>query len=469
MLDTVMRAFTRGIQDADIKRDTLRGLVTAGQSLLGLYTIAEECRRAKVEYLRLQEEVARAQELQFYREVVQRNMPTVQIDSLRASFQALSMPSWGYSGQVSQPQPIAWSTQAPTYPMPVPAPAQYYPQYPPRLPTPVQRPAYQPPATARPPLGQLPNFNPNPALMARSANRFLNSSVAFTPCCGIFMCIRCEEEGHLSRNCGGQALSRSEQNVLRTLVPGDRERLMDNSVAGPLTPAITNTVLRPPPPPVSVGVHSITYGTKGLHLASSTVGSTEAFLSEGSGPNKRPHLDEPTSSPVPTSSRPTVNPGAFRPGAPVSQGFFFQGMPTVQNENERPKKKGQKRIEKAATIAPLVSLMDEDTGLMDKPTSVRQLLKSQKIDMTWMDFCVWSPTVCRELKRLLTRMSNRKKKGKSASGPVQPGAVNSIAVDGNTRFLNTFMGADKAFQIPCKVRVDGSREIALDRSQVQAD
>lgn len=149
---------------------------------------------------------------------------------------------------------------------------------------------------------------------------------------------------------------------------------------------------------------------------------------------------------VPLTSRPPAQPTAFQPGTSTGQGFLFQGAP-VQNENERPKKKGQKCTGKAATIAPLVGLIDEDTGFVDKPTSVRQLLKSQKIDMTWMDFCVWSPTVCWELKRLLTRMFNRKKKGKIlASQPqTQQGTVSSIAVNGNTRFLSTFMGADKAF------------------------
>ncbi|SLM37519.1 hypothetical protein LPUS_07377 [Lasallia pustulata] len=92
MLDTVMRAFTRGIRDLDIRRDALRGLVSSDRSLYRVYSISEESRRAKGEYIHLQEEAAKAQELQFYREVVQRNMPTTQIDSLKASFHAQYMP-----------------------------------------------------------------------------------------------------------------------------------------------------------------------------------------------------------------------------------------------------------------------------------------------------------------------------------------------------------------------------------------
>ncbi|SLM35097.1 hypothetical protein LPUS_04151 [Lasallia pustulata] len=66
MLDTVMRAFTRGIRDSDIRRDALRGLVSSDRSLYGVYSISEESRRAKGEYIHLQEEAAKAQELQFY-------------------------------------------------------------------------------------------------------------------------------------------------------------------------------------------------------------------------------------------------------------------------------------------------------------------------------------------------------------------------------------------------------------------
>lgn len=147
-------------------------------------------------------------------------------------------------------------------------------------------------------------------------------------------------------------------------------------------------------------------------------------------------------------------------------------MPSVRTETERPKKKGIKRTGKAVTISPLVGMIDEDTRFVDKPTSVRQLLKSQKIDMSWMDFCVWSPAVCRELKRLLTRMSNRRRKGKATTGgpqSAQEGTANYVGVDGNTRFLSTIMGADKAFRIPCTVRLVGQGDLTVDQSHVQAD
>ncbi|SLM36249.1 hypothetical protein LPUS_05745 [Lasallia pustulata] len=215
----------------------------------------------------------------------------------------------------------------------------------------------------------------------------------------------------------------------------------------------------------ALGIKSSQKGT-GSPGTSRNVNSTEVLLGEGSGQNKHAHVETPA--PV---TQPVVPP--TRSGTAAGQGFAFQGTSDPQGGVERPKKKGQKRTGKAVTINPLVGLINEDTGFVDKPTSVRQLLRSQKVDMTWMDFCVWSPTVCREIKRLLTRMSNRRKKGESPAAGMQSqtqqGDVSSIAVDGNTRFLSTLMGADKAFRIPCSVRVKGGGELALDRSQVQAD
>ena len=52
MLDTVIRAFTRGILDPDAWQEALRGLVSADRSLVGVYTMGEEPRRAKAEYIR---------------------------------------------------------------------------------------------------------------------------------------------------------------------------------------------------------------------------------------------------------------------------------------------------------------------------------------------------------------------------------------------------------------------------------
>ena len=268
------------------------------------------------------------------------------------------------------------------------------------------------------------------------------------------MCIKCGEDGHISYNCGNVGLSGEKQGVLRDIVLGSRDH-MPFRPAGTAPPTAPAVAPAPPVGPATAEARSVTYGPANF---------AETLIGKGSGPNKRVHIEE--EDPVATPA------AAFRPTASTVR------EPPVDapllEEDEWPKKKGRRLVGKVATFAPLVGLINDETGGMDKPTSVRQLLKSQKIDMTWMDFCVWSPTVCRELKRLLTRVSARKGNGKGTSAAefsqsqTQTGVVGSIAVDGNTRFLSTVMGTDKAFRIPCTIRANG-QEQELDRSQVQAD
>ena len=140
--------------------------------------------------------------------------------------------------------------------------------------------------------------------------------------------------------------------------------------------------------------------------------------------------------------------------------------------------------------------MNETTDFMKKQVSVRQLLKTQKVDITWMNFCVWSLTVCRELKCLLIWVFNWKKKNvteilfqtqpsqfisgtaslsyqfqgqPSQSSALTQSDVHSIAVNDNIRFLSSILRYDKAFWIPCIIWLKNQRLLALDQSQVQAD
>ena len=57
MLNTVMRVFTQDIQNFDVQRDALQDLIFSDCSLLKVYTVTEEFRRVKVEYICLQKEV----------------------------------------------------------------------------------------------------------------------------------------------------------------------------------------------------------------------------------------------------------------------------------------------------------------------------------------------------------------------------------------------------------------------------
>jgi hypothetical protein len=74
MLDTIIRSFIRGIIDEDIKCQAFKGMGSPERSLLGMYTIAEEARRTKIELQKFKEEEMKIKELDFYKTLVKRNM-----------------------------------------------------------------------------------------------------------------------------------------------------------------------------------------------------------------------------------------------------------------------------------------------------------------------------------------------------------------------------------------------------------
>ncbi len=64
-------------------------------------------------------------------------------------------------------------------------------------------------------------------------------------------------------------------------------------------------------------------------------------------------------------------------------------------------------------MAPLVGIMNDKIGAYDKPVSIRQVLKDNKVDMSWMDWLAWSPAACKELKHLCTRVTKKKRESKN--------------------------------------------------------
>ena len=55
-LDVILKAFVRGLADADIRKDTIRGLNTSGRSLRGVCSLAEDVERSKKELLKFLDE-----------------------------------------------------------------------------------------------------------------------------------------------------------------------------------------------------------------------------------------------------------------------------------------------------------------------------------------------------------------------------------------------------------------------------
>ena len=103
VLDSVIRAFIRGISDTTVRADTLRGLVMTQRSLRGAYTIAEESKKLKEE-LALMEKLEHEQdELEFLRRVVKDQVSSEPISKLM---------KW-YTGKNSPPlyRPTTHSTR----------------------------------------------------------------------------------------------------------------------------------------------------------------------------------------------------------------------------------------------------------------------------------------------------------------------------------------------------------------------
>ena len=75
MLNTVLKAFVRSLLNKDVRRDLFKGLTISNRSLQGLYTLAEEARRSKIELQKLEAEEQKLAELQFYKNIIYKNIP----------------------------------------------------------------------------------------------------------------------------------------------------------------------------------------------------------------------------------------------------------------------------------------------------------------------------------------------------------------------------------------------------------
>ena len=121
----------------------------------------------------------------------------------------------------------------------------------------------------------------------------------------------------------------------------------------------------------------------------------------------RPAPYRPPEQPI----QPQANPGSFpQPPQPNPEihGQSNPAFPFQANPENRPKQKAKKRVGKRAEPQQLVGLYNEGLLKYDSPVSVRQVLQHTKVDMTWMDLVAWSPAICRELKRLCTKVPKKR-------------------------------------------------------------
>jgi len=167
--------------------------------------------------------------------------------------------------------------------------------------------------------------------------------------------------------------------------------------------------------------HSIHYGTAGLQASPVTEAkAVDANYGEGSGPNKRPHV-EAELPPSQLGSQPQAS--QPYPGLVQGQQSFQQPYQFQAGTDGRQKAKGLKKVGKKVEPQPVAGMFNDQLGKYDSPVSIRAMLQSNKVDMTWMDLVAWSPAVAREIKRLCTRVA--KKKMPKAKAPSHP-KVNKI-------------------------------------------
>jgi hypothetical protein len=118
MLNTILRAFIKGISDHAVQREATRGMTASDRSLKSIYNLVEEARRTNLEIQKLFEEEVKSKELIFYKDLAERNMSKSQIDALMTAFHSAATSNQGpgctFHSDPPQVQP-APSPMPPTY------------------------------------------------------------------------------------------------------------------------------------------------------------------------------------------------------------------------------------------------------------------------------------------------------------------------------------------------------------------
>jgi hypothetical protein len=261
---------------------------------------------------------------------------------------------------------------------------------------------------------------------ATSKNPWINGSKSYNKSVERRLCIKCGHIGHIPRECTDTPIPSWEQSYLKEVVFGSSSSVnfavvgygdFDSSSAKPYgtyTPSSSDSSWRPTPasssqsppkitehqmsgglgdPPKSLQPYasskSSSVGFSGLGVPAADVKAADSKYGEGLAANKQPRVEEE----LPTTTQ----------------------QPTQPMDN-RVKVKGQKKVGKMVEPQPLVGLFNDFLGRCNSPVSIRQVLQSNKVDMTWMDLASWSPAVCRELKRLCTRVAKKRApKGEGAT------------------------------------------------------
>ena len=88
MLDTILRASIRGLNDNKLRKGATRGMAASDRSLKSIYNLAEETRRTNIEIQKLCDEEHKHDELQYHKALAQKNLQKHQIEApLRPTYQ----------------------------------------------------------------------------------------------------------------------------------------------------------------------------------------------------------------------------------------------------------------------------------------------------------------------------------------------------------------------------------------------
>ena len=85
MLENIVRAFLRGLNNQEIRKEAARGMTSADRSLRNVYALAGEARRTNLEIQKSLNEDTKPRELRFYKSHFELNVPKHQVAFLFAS------------------------------------------------------------------------------------------------------------------------------------------------------------------------------------------------------------------------------------------------------------------------------------------------------------------------------------------------------------------------------------------------
>ena len=362
MLDTILRAFIKGLNDHEIRKEATRGLAATDRSLRMVYSLAEEARRTNAEIQKLFDEESKSDELLFYKNLVQKNIPKQQVASLLASHQASK--AQASQASTSSHQPWSISVDPPQQLPQTSAGHQHenHHQYENHRQHENHRPSYgsgNTPVLAHNPSkanvgrggnsnsypSSRRNFQPTPKELpdrTTSKNPYINGTLVWSFAKDGTLCVRCGELGCMAKNCKNSPLPAWEQSYLRMSVFGDNPHANFASVGfghfdgatkpyGTDSPATlapdpdsswkpsaassSASTLGPATPSSSIDSYILPYssslevGIAGLNFSQlePEVKAVEVQLGEGSAPNKRARVeDEDTSPPPPLPKQPQL-------------------------------------------------------------------------------------------------------------------------------------------------------------------